>query len=175
MRERISLAFIFLLSFLLVVTLAIIIIPLIIYAPLIYLGSAIIMYDNLVRPLSDIFTPAGAILLLIVIIIGIYSFILKKPNARAATFYLPGIGAVLAVMEYAKRGEGEFLKFHAVQGMILFVVTSIIFLASLVLINLERLALAYYTLSVVFVVGPLLLIYMMYTTYKEEKVTLIRL
>ncbi len=175
MRERISLAFIFLLSFLLVVTLAIIIIPLIIYAPLIYLGSAIIMYDTLVRPLSDIFTPAGAILLLTLIIIGIYRFILKKPNTRAATFYLPGIGALLAIIEYAKRGEDEFLKFHAIQGLILFVGASILFLVAIVLINLEIVALSYYSLSLVFIVGPLLLIYMIYTTYKGKKVELIRL
>ncbi len=175
MRERISIAFIFLLSFLLVVTLAFIMIPVIIYAPLIYLGSAIIMYDNLVKPLSDIFTTAGAILLLIVIIIGIYRFVLKKPNTRAATFYLPGIGALLAIIEYAKGGDDEFMKFHAIQGLILFVSASILFLVAIALINLERLTLSYYSLSLVFIIGPLLLIYMIYTTYKGKKVELIRL
>lgn len=175
MREKISLALIYILSFLLVVMLAYIMIPVIIYGPLILLGSVIIMYDNVVRPLSNIFTPIGAILLLIIIITGIYGFMLKKPNTRAATFYLPGIGAVFAVVEYAKKGEDEFLKFHAVQGLILFVIASILFLAALVLINLGRLALAYYSLSLVFIVGPLLLIYMMYTAYKGEKVELISL
>jgi uncharacterized membrane protein len=175
MREKISLAIIYFLSFLLVVTLAIIMIPVIIYAPLIYLGSVIIMYDNVVRSLSNILTPVGAILSLIIIITGFYGFMLKKPNTRAATFYLPGVGAVFAVMEYAGKKEDEFLKFHAIQGLILFVIASILFLAAIVLIELDLVALGYYSLSLVFIVGPLLLIYMVYTAYKGRKVELVRL
>lgn len=173
MREKISLALIYILSFVLVVATAFLVIPAIILAPPYILWLFSLVVDKIVKPLFDILTPAGGILFLTLIIIAITALTSKKPNMRAATSYLPGMGAVYSAIYYVRKEEDAFVKFHAIQGLILFVIASILFIISVVLINLGMATLAYAVLFLLFIVGALLLIYMMYTTYKGEKVELI--
>ncbi len=173
MKEKISLVIIYLLSFVLVVAMTFIILPFIIYSPVLLLWLFGSIVNNIATPLFDLLTPAGTILLLIITIGVITALTSKKPNMRAAASYLPGMGAVYSAMYYIRKEEDEFVKFHALQGLILFVIASILFIISMALINLGMSTLAYAVLFLLFIVGGLLLIYMIYTAYKGEKVRVI--
>jgi uncharacterized membrane protein len=79
-------------------------------------------------------------------------------------------------MEYAKKDKDEFVEFYTKQGLILFGIALIIFITSLVLLKFGGLigtTVGYYSLSLLFIVGGLLLIYMIYEAYSGEKVKLI--
>lgn len=177
MKDKVSLAVIYVLSFLLMVTLAFVMVPVIISAPIFILGFFSLVINAVLKPVFNILTPVGGIALFIVLIAAILSKVVKTPNTRAAVCYLPGVGAVCAGMEYAKKEEDEFLKFHIIQGLVLFAFASVLFIASIVLINIGGVGafLGYYLISILFIAGGLLLVYLMYNAYNGEKATLIPL
>ncbi len=175
MKERISLAILYLLSFILVLVLTVAMIPIIISAPILGISIFSIINDTIVNPLFTTFTPIGGILLLAIVIEATLMLIIKSRNSRAAACFLPGVGAVCAVMEYSRKERDEFIDFYTMQGLVLFAISILVFWASYILIisgGIIGATIGYYTLSLLFIVGGLLLIYMMYEAEKGEKVEL---
>ncbi|MFQ5887335.1 MAG: hypothetical protein ACE5HY_01405 [Candidatus Hydrothermarchaeales archaeon] len=166
-----TLLIIFLLSYILVVVMAVIIVPALVLGPPFIQWFFGFINGYIARPLFDKITPLGAIILLTLVIVAILYFA-RKPNIKAAASYLPGMGAVYSFIYYVRKEEDEVVKFHATQGMVLFFIASVLFIISLVLVNLGIETLAYAILFLLFIVGASVLIYMMYTTYKGEKVNL---
>jgi len=126
---------------------------------------------NIVEPLYNVLTPLGTIAVLALLVVVILRAA-KTKNTMAAASYLPGMGAMYSLMFVIRKEEDEFVKFHATQGLVLFVIASLLFIISILLINLEKKALASFILFLLFIVGGLLLAYMMYTTYRGRKVHL---
>ncbi len=174
--ERLAIVTLYALSFLLVIMLVFILSPFVLVSPILVLLFSSTIYTVVVSPLFGIFTPAGTILLLVILIMAMLSLILKKPHTRAAACFLPGVGAVCAIREYAGQEKDEFVEFYTVQGLVLFAFFSLIFVISYVLMNIGGAVglVGYYTLSVLFIVGGLILIYMIYGAIEGKKFKLIK-
>jgi uncharacterized membrane protein len=174
-KENLSLIVLYILGFLLVITLVFMVFPIIVFSPIVVAGFFGVIVNNFINPLFNLLTPLGAIMILVMVIAGILMFIIKRETSRAAACYLPGIGAVCAVMEYTRLEQDEYVKFHTIQGLVLFSVTSIIFIIGMALINTGGLMaiIGYYLLSFLFIGGGLLLIYLMYTASTGKRIHLI--
>jgi uncharacterized membrane protein len=147
----------------------------IILTPILTAGFFSFLNNFFITPLFNIFTPLGGILLSVAIIMMLIKYVLKRPTSKAAACYVPGIGAVCAVMEYSKIEKDEYVKHHTIQGLILFVVATFIVISGLVMVKQGGpIALVgYYLISFLILIGGLVLIYMMYQAHKGEKVAFV--
>jgi uncharacterized membrane protein len=162
---------VFIISFILVGIFALIIVPLIIQAPFMIVWLFVFISDSIATPLFDKLTPLGTILFLILIIVIILA-LARRPNVKASASYLPGLGAIYSLIYYLRKEEDEFVKFHATQGLILFAIASLLFMASIFFLNLGMQTIANLIFFILFIAGGLLLIYMMVTAYQGKKVKL---
>lgn len=176
MREKLLLAVIYFFSFLLMLSLTYMMVPLIFGSPIFLFSILLILVENIIIPLFNVFTPLGGVLFILLVIIVGLKLILIKENTRAAACFMPGVGVVCAIMEYSKKDKEEFVEFYTIQGLLMFGITLVIFVTSIILMfygGRIGALLGYYMMSLLFIVGGLLLIYMIYKAYSGKKVKLI--